>query len=441
MSSSNRHVLAIVAVALSLQLCFWLAASRQALAQNDQGAAPQGKAVKLLNPLDGATVREKVPIKVSRDALPANGGYVSVFVDGVFLSANVIPDSGTTVFEWDTKGDPILATDPSQVTPVPDGPHAIVVKIFDHDSNLTGTATANVLVANKVKALPDGVQLVYHFPKDQMLTFRRTSKLLDVTDVTNPQGTSLQESSVKFERSVEDVTDSHDFLIRDQILPGGTISISGTPYSLDSLYMIKSKYQTVNKFGELVQNNQAFTAGDHLGFEVSELPNRRVSAGDSWQTHIRISIPWNTSKPTLLTATGLLEGFEWQNDYPTAKIVETYDGPATLYAGPEAAMIPITATNVHVARNIWFAYGSGRIVRETTSFTVTASVTATQYSAISGGATQPQPQPEPGAQQNPANPTFNPVVPNQFGQGTQAEPVLPLKLRETDVTNLVPASE
>ncbi len=56
----------------------------------------------LRQPLNNATVRETVPIRVPRNLL-SQAGYASITIDGQFRGAQAIPDRGDVVYQWDTK--------------------------------------------------------------------------------------------------------------------------------------------------------------------------------------------------------------------------------------------------------------------------------------------------------------------------------------------------
>ncbi|HEX5322908.1 MAG TPA: hypothetical protein VFW40_03920, partial [Capsulimonadaceae bacterium] len=198
-----------------------------------------------------------------------------------------------------------------------------------------------------------------------------------------------------FDRSVEDVTGGQ-YLIRDLVEPNGYITDHGASSLVQTAYNLKSKYRTVSSSGVTLVNNVAFTPGDHFGFPVPQFPNRRVNIGDSWESHIQVALGWSAIHPTTITGTAKLDSFEWQNGYPTAKIIETYDGPATFdltmnestqnqaTAQGQPRAQTVDASNVHISRTIWFAYNSGRIVHMETSMTVSADMTAEQVTALGG---------------------------------------------------------
>lgn len=354
-----------------------------------------GQKLRLMQPLDGATVRETVPIRMSRGILPTSG-YVAVLVDGVFRTAREVPTRGDLLYDWDTKGSFTTPDNPDQPQYTQDGPHDIQVEVFDHDGTLVGVAESHVRVANKITALPDGVKLVYHWRLDEAQRYQYTATLSnDQTDNGGAKQT-VQDADVKFDRSVEDATGGQ-YLLRDLILPNGFLTTGSSPVLIQAAYDLKSRYRTVNSYGEVIVNNVPFSPGDHFGFPIAQFPGRRVNVGDSWESHMEVALGWDALRPTMITGTAKLDSFEWQNGYPTAKIIETYDGPATFHlnqqddaaqAAQTAAntqqntLGPVNASDIHITRTIWFAYNSGQLIRVETDMTVNANMSTEQVAAL-----------------------------------------------------------
>lgn len=422
-----------------------------------------GQKLKLLQPLNGATVRETVPIRMSRSVLPT-GGYVAILVDGVFRTARVVPSQGDLLYDWDTKAPYTTPDDPDQPQYTQDGAHDIVVQVFDHDGNLIGEGQAHVRVANKITALPDGVHLIYHWSLDEQQRYHYTSTLTNDQSDSGGAKQDLQQADLKFERSVEDVTGA-EYLLRDIVLPNGFISSSGTPVLIQAAYDLKSRYRTVNRYGEVLVNNLPFAPGDHFGFPIPQFPARRVNVGDSWESHMEVSLGWDALHPTVIAGTAKLDSYEWQNGYPTAKIIETYEGPATFrlnQAGGgaegsgQAGLQPVNASDIHITRTVWFAYNSGRLIRMETDMTVTANMTGAQISALGvsgssapvGGAMAATPgAPGGGTNFSFAGPQGGPPTAFMFGgprpgprteaPTTETEPQTQTKLVVHDVTSLI----
>ncbi len=328
-------------------------------------AAPPSKAMAdtnsftLKQPLNNATVRETVPIRVPRNELDQSA-YATVTIDGAFRAAPAAPEEGDKIFSWDTKNPFTTPDKPDQEQTTPDGSHTVVVDLYDHDSNLIAEATSTVKVANKISSLPDGVHLMYKWRPNETISYNRH---VDVVQTDGGQKTKIQSADVKLDRSVEDISNG-EILLRDDVNGSGQITFgaAANPEDLAQVYKLSSKYWTVDKFGALLTDNKPIGNGNHFGFCVPELPSQRVNTGDSWQTHLWAAIEWASDEPTFLRGTAHLDGFEWQDGYPTAKITETYDGMGRFNLIASSNVPPVEAGNVHIVRTVWFAL-RGRICR------------------------------------------------------------------------------
>ena len=359
----------------------------------------------LRQPLNSATVRETVPIRVPRNLL-AQAGYASVTIDGQFRGAQAIPDAGDVVYEWDTKH--VAATSGAgggDTQESPDGKHVVQVILFDKDSNEIASATSTVRVLNRITTLPDGVRLTYKWHPDEIVTYRLHSVLKNAGSDNSASGSpsgaatpAIQDVYARLQRSVEDVS-GDGVLVRDQYV-GGTYGT--TP--LTRAFTLSSKYTTVNSSGSVLVENQPLGSGRHYGYGFDAFPDRRVNAGDSWQTQMMVSLPWASEKMTTVRGQARLDEFEWENGYPTAKVVETYTGPATfrLDSGSQGASEGsqglgsgansssdnrVEASNVTLKRTLWFAYEAGAVVREETSLIVNTSGLSGALSSLTSPST------------------------------------------------------
>ncbi|MDQ2687240.1 MAG: hypothetical protein M3Y28_05160, partial [Armatimonadota bacterium] len=317
-----------------LVLCFGLLAFILCFSA---GRAARAQDIHVLRPVEGAIVRETVPVKIAPGDLPDNG-YVGITIDGQFQTARVLPDDkNAPVFDWDTKAP--YTTPDDTVTPkyVADGKHTIKVEVYDKGGALKGTATINIQVANKITTAAMGITLAYRWTKDLQLRYSRVFELDTVgSDAsatggasTGAAGENLQAASVKFTRSVEDISGGN-YLVRDRILPDASyLGSKGQSQRIDALYNLKSKYRTVDAQGRVLSEMAPFTTGQHVAFSIPVLADRRVAVGDSWQAPVQLALEWAALEPTKITAESRLEGFEWQNGYPCAKIREKYSGPVT----------------------------------------------------------------------------------------------------------------
>jgi hypothetical protein len=336
--------------------------------------ADTAKTITLLSPLDGATVREVVPIRVSPADMPAGGdGYFTVSIDKVFRTAKIIDPGKSLLYTWDSQAAYQDQSNPGVDKFTDDGSHEIEVAIYTHTGSLLASGASTVTLANKVTNLPDGVSLTYAWSEDETLRYKQHSEINMLSADGSVPAVTTQSADIRFDRSVED-SSGGGYLVRDLVIgDDSTLLNNGVSTPVDSMFLPKSRYRTVNHFGGLMQEEAPFSTGDHFGFPIPQLPNRRITASDSWPTRIEVSVPWATTKPTVVHGTGRLDSFEWQDGYPTAKIIETYNGPAKFYADPRG-QVPFQADTVQLTRTYWFAYNSKKLVRIKTDMTVEANV-------------------------------------------------------------------
>jgi hypothetical protein len=368
----------------------------------------------LIQPLNHATVRENVQVRVPR-AILNQAAYATISIDGKFQAAPAVPQSSTILYQWDTKN----SSGASGQAAVADGSHTIQVTLYDKDSAEIAQATSSVHVANQISSLPDGVKLYYKWRPNELLDYKVTDTLTRTdqgqpvsygapNDAASSESTTTQVESANFtfERGVEDI-DSDGILLRDHILNDGmlygsaaqTASMMGgfggqdsggaSGVAIQSAYSLASKYWTVDKIGDMLADNKPIASGDHFGFPILQLPSHRVNRGDSWETDIMASIQFSSEHMTVLHGQARLDGFEWQSGYPTAKIVETYRGAAKFHVGSDAQGIaPVEAGDVDLKRTVWFAYEAGLVVKSITTMKIDAQMTSDQLAAIgnSGGA-------------------------------------------------------
>jgi len=365
--------------------------NQAAVAQDAAPAAPaaapasNGPTLNITRPVAGAIVRETVPIKIDPNDVPQSG-YVSVSVDGKFLTARVLPeDKNAPIFQWDSKAPYSDANDPTSKQYFTDGSHTIDVTLYGPGNKILGEGSIPVTLANKITFTNQGLMLKYKWHVDETLDYTRKTDLtvLDPGS-SNLQPGTIQSSSGQFERTVEDVSDA-GYLLRDKLLPTGYFAAGIQTRQIATSYRLKSKYRTFNDEGELISEMAPLGPGNHFGFPVPVLPNRRVTTGDSWQTPIPFSIDWLGQNPIDVTGEGRLDDFEWQNGYPTAKIHETYNGSLKIPLTSKSPLAGATLDQLNIDRTIYFAYNSGRVIGLTETMDITANLTAQQTAWLSSG--------------------------------------------------------
>ncbi len=346
------------------------------------GGGAWAQSIHLVRPADGAIVRETVPFRVAPGDVPV-GGYASISVDGTFRSARVLPpDSRGTVYLWDTKA--------GGADTVKDGPHTVQLDLYDGNSNLLGTATVRVQVANQISPPSPDLKLTYHWPSQPRLTYHHVSDMTvpgsqaAATPGGAPPDQALETSDLTLLRTTEDATGSRS-LVRDLII-GGTVTDRGQTQTIKASYNVAPLRRTLDARGNVLGTEATDDYADHLGFPVPGLPARRVGKGDRWQSDVLIPLTWDGSSAAHVTAECSLQGFEWQNSYPTAKILEQYSGPAHFVARAATASghssPDLNVSAVTYSRVLYFAYGAGRLIKSVTDAQIT--LTAAQLSALGG---------------------------------------------------------
>jgi hypothetical protein len=445
-SLANAGRLMPCALALLCSLTLFTS-SRIVRADGDAG----GKDLQLIKPLTGATVREKVPVSIAKAALP-DGGYASISIDDTFIEAVPVPDNGDQLYDWDTKAPYSLPNDPDKKLLVQDGNHTIAVTIYNRDNTVFGTANATVRVANAIPELKDGVTLRYKWGNFSA-KYSQKFHLEQLNSSSGLPPTTIQKSNVVFARQIED-QHSSTAEISDKALSGGTVTLKGVDSYVQSIYNLLPKEREIKTDGVVLTTTRSTRIGDHYGFLVASLPSRRVQVGDSWQVPIEFSLTWANDKTSQIQGTARLDSFEWQDHYPCAKIVESYNGNATLFIPQPSSQTPqqiniggsatanqvppITGAIVHLTRTLWFAYEAGILVHVSTDATVNASVTSNQAAALGGDVTGgSNPIPDNGGQINPFTPGGYAQPSGNAGGNAQASAPLSFHVSEEIVRGLV----
>lgn len=335
--------------------------------------------IQIERPFNKAVVRESVPIKL-RD-FPKHG-YVSISIDGKFITAQALPKSQSApVYVWDSKATYTSTDNPDTPQTYNDGLHAITVAVYDTDNKLVGEDSVSVQLADKIN-LPasEGIRLEYPWRSGLTMRYqRRTTLSAAPTDSSTAASVQiLQQSLLRFERSVENVSGGTS-LVRDSVIsvdksarPKPFVSYVATHGQSQALADgIHARYREVDRRGQVLGLLTSQNTESSVGFSIPVLPPRRVSVGAHWQSPVQISLDWSSPTPVTVKADSTLVDFEWQDRYPTAKIRETYSGPATF--SPGSALPAITSQNIQFERIIYFAYNAGRVVRTQTTLTLTST--------------------------------------------------------------------
>ena len=348
--------------------------------------------IQIALPFNKAIVRESVPIKVHE--FP-QGGYVAVSIDGRFVTAQALPaNPHSPVYIWDTKAGYAPADSPDTVAHYTDGLHALSIAIYDKRSQMVGKDTVSVQLANKIN-LPSsqGITMTYPWKTSRDMRYQRRTDLTAASTEALPTTIPppIQESRLRFSRSVENATGG-EYLIRDEIIPVDHaarpkpfVSYVATRGSVFPLAQVRALYRTVDARGRVLSDLPSQNRGNAIGFSIPVLPPRRVSVGAHWESPVKLTLDWTSPTPATVTATSTLEGFEWQDRYPTAKIRETYTGPAFFRPAPGSPLPPLAAQDIKFERVIYFAYNAGRVVRTQTTLSMTTTTPGLLSLGTAGG--------------------------------------------------------
>jgi len=370
-------------------------------AKTAPAALAPADAIQIASPFNKAIVRESVPVKLRE--FP-KGGYVSISIDGRFVTAKAVPaNPRAAVYLWDTKAGYVAADAPDApdtVTPYNDGLHALTVTVYsgDKDSTVVGKDTVSVQLANKIN-LPSGqgITMTYPWKSSRDLRYQRRTALTAAASDAPPAAAPppIQESRLRFARTVENATGGQ-YLIRDEVIPVdhhgrsapfvSYVATRGVPVPLSQ---VRALYRTVDARGRVLSDLPSQNRGDAVGFSIPVLPPRRVSVGAHWESPVKLSLDWSSPTPATVTATSTLEDFEWQDRYPTAKIRETYAGPAFFRPGPGSPLPPLSSPDIKFERVIYFAYNAGRVVRMQTTLSLVTSTPGLLSLGSAGGGGYP----------------------------------------------------
>lgn len=339
-------------------------------------------------PPDGATVREKVPVRVPLASIP-EGAYVAFSIDGQFRVALAPTEEqrakagAGAMFEWvwDTKEVVKIQQSNREEAPA-DGQHRISATLFLPRTGPAGGATVaetsevTVTLANKITTDPGPLTLRYRYEDGSNRTYRRVGTTAIVGGVT--QGlmatgdVELIGQNSELLLAVEDVYPTGNAIVRNR-LTRLAVKQSGQEVVYPQEYLPKSIYQELDPLGFVHYPPQDRPSGDvfwQMGIPVSAtldlpiLPRGQVRVGDTWDTpNVVLDIPGTApEKQPRVTVKSTLEGLEWEGNHQTAKIVQTYEGTPkekSIVFGN----IVVENPQIKFRRTIYLAYRSGTLVK------------------------------------------------------------------------------
>lgn len=361
-------------------------------------------------PPDGATVREKVPIRVPLASIP-EGAYVAFSIDGIFRVALAPTDEQRQnakpgdMFEyvWDTKEVVKIPQSNREEAPA-DGPHKITAVLFVPRSGAAGgadiadTSEVTVTLANKITTDPGPLSLKYRFEDGSTRTYQRTGTTAIVGGVTQGLGATgdveLIGQNSDLLLAVEDVYANGNAIVRNR-LTRLAVKQGGQEIVYPQEYLPRSIYQEVDPFGVVLYPPQDRMVADafwQAGIPISAtldlpiLPRRDVRVGDTWDTpNVVLDIPGTAPElQPKVTVKSTLEGLEWEGNHQTARIVQTYEGTPkekSIVFGN----IVVENPQIKFRRVIHLAYRSGTLVKIERTLEVSGTTSETIAPAVGGG--------------------------------------------------------
>ncbi len=370
-----------------------------------QNAAP----FTIRHPPDGATVREKVVVKVPLASIP-EGAYVAVSLDGQFRvalspsAAQRDPKKNTNPFfeyVWDTKAK--IKTGLSGKESVPgDGPHTIAVELYPAGG--TGkpaeTSSVRVNVANKIIGDPGALKLRYKYVdrRDQKYARRSDAAILAGLSQGMQGSGEVELFGMKSDLSlsVQDLYDNGSAIVRNKML-NLSVRQGGTETKYPANQLPASLYQEVDDRGVVTYQNKSTTFNDfaQLGIPVQTtlelplLPNQALTVGATWPSDKPVSLDIPGTAPEdqpKVVLTNKFEGIEWEGGYPSAKITQTFDSSTSplKLTSITFGTIVVEKPTIKFTRDIFIAYRSGTLVKIARTIEVTGKTT-NGVNALSGG--------------------------------------------------------
>ncbi len=326
------------------------------------GSAMALTPVRISTPEPDSTVRGRVPIKVPVSAVPASSptpGYVIINIDGKFQAAVARPKTSVAVtYVWDTMGTP--DTPGSRVS---DGKHEIKASVVAQDGKLVGgTDRVEVFVQNAVRTPPSQVALKYQFTPGTQRTWTEKIQIRQ-----NDQ--EIYRARVIMRITADDLLAGNVAMLRERIDQDSAQAEQGQPAPLMQAGQTVSFNALTN--GGIIPGMRMRRTGQKPVMVFPLLPPTPVKVGDTWTAPVSLSpmfqglqdlrLPAETSKHTL-------QGFEWQDGYPTARILTSFMGTAQMVVLGTPAIYRVSGT-----RTTYFDWRKGIIVKMVDEYTMNAA--------------------------------------------------------------------
>lgn len=338
------------------------------------GAASALSPVTILTPAPDSVVRGRVMIKVPSSAVPLTSptpAYVVIFIDGKFEAAVARPKTGPTVtYVWDTKS----ASATLGVQQVADGKHEIRVMVTGQDGRQVGrTDRVEVFVQNNVRTPPTELALRYRYSPGVQHTYVQKIQI-------RQNDTEVYKARLVLRRNTDDLMPGNVAMMRERIDRDSAQSDQGQPVPFPNAGQSVTFNQLSN--GSLIPGLKMRRTGLKPVLYMPIMPPGTVRVGQTWTGAVRLSpmfqgidsitVPAESTKHTL-------EGFEWQDNVPTAKITSTFNGNVPLLVQGTPSLY-----NVNGTRATYFDWRNGRVVKIIDEYNL-AAANPTTGGAFGGG--------------------------------------------------------
>jgi len=358
----------------------------------DMAIAAAEKPLEILEPKDGAQVREKVAIKIARNSIPPEG-FVAIYIDGRFKMA-LAPqtleeleekklDGNTPVsYVWDTKLP--ISTDTSLAAEdriARDGPHLIEIRSYRQDGEEVERARAQVNLKNSVDAATNKpVRLWYNagpvgqgYVLEHMVDLEATASagrggsFGGAPAAGGDKLTHLE--TTKYLVSIEDLMPATGLgFWRERRESPIIITVNGTKQivRLDS----SSRYYSLTRTGDVLRSKVMERENRVPILNPLDLPGRPHRMNESFTTNLRLHLgAYIPGALNVERVEATIDGMEWQHGEECARIRLTF------LAGN--AKLNILSLNLRDAAfeveqgttTVWFSEKTNRVIRAETELT------------------------------------------------------------------------
>jgi len=365
-------------------------------------------------PLDGATVRETVPIRISIPSdVPRTSVYVGIWVNGKFLEAVAPGESGDLVYQLDTKGRKIA-----------DGKMSVEVVLYadlGETARILNRSSIEVNLDNvtSIKIPADGVQIRYKFQpgREFSYTVNRRQIIATITEAQRRAGSRaaelpLDSEPLRYLYAMENrypVKGGYEGLVRMQPLPlkgkdyvflRTNVNPEGRRYLDFELAPIYTRLTDTGReiFGSApfyIPLEGSVGEGSRLDLfaylPLPVLPSRAVRPGDRWAAPFlipdidleRLYEQNKFTRPAESRAT--LESIEYTDGRPTARIRVSFAQGAG--QGANAALAQALGPQaVEFEELVWFDLGLGMPTRIERTITIDQRADGAGGGGAGGGA-------------------------------------------------------